>query len=113
MLSLTIGTRWYKAPEVLLGSKKYDKGIDMWAVGWIFAEILRNKVMFQGNNDIEQIAMIIKAWGKPTKNSYPEFNELPDAGKLIFPESKGDKFSEVFNEYPETTGDFLNCFLQL
>ena len=33
LLSLEIGTRWYKAPEVLLGSKTYDKTVDIWSIG--------------------------------------------------------------------------------
>ena len=31
--------RWYRAPELLLGKKDYDKSIDMWAVGCILAEV--------------------------------------------------------------------------
>ena len=33
-------TLWYRAPEVLLGSKVYSTAIDMWSVGCIFAELL-------------------------------------------------------------------------
>ena len=33
-------TLWYRAPEVLLGSKVYSTGVDIWAVGCIFAELL-------------------------------------------------------------------------
>jgi mitogen-activated protein kinase 15 len=28
-----IATRWYRAPEILLGSKKYTKSIDIWSFG--------------------------------------------------------------------------------
>ena len=28
-----VATRWYRAPEILLGSTRYTKGVDMWAVG--------------------------------------------------------------------------------
>jgi len=28
-----VATRWYRAPEILLGSPVYTKGVDMWAVG--------------------------------------------------------------------------------
>ena len=33
-------TRWYRAPELLLGSRAYSAAVDMWAVGGIFAELL-------------------------------------------------------------------------
>jgi len=29
-----VATRWYRAPEILLGSPVYTKGVDMWAVGF-------------------------------------------------------------------------------
>ena len=28
-----VATRWYRAPEILLGSTRYTKAVDMWAVG--------------------------------------------------------------------------------
>ena len=34
-----VATRWYRAPEVLLGSPSYDTGIDMWGSGCILAEM--------------------------------------------------------------------------
>lgn len=40
-------TIWYRAPELLLGSKHYTSAVDMWAVGCIFAELLTLKPLFQ------------------------------------------------------------------
>lgn len=39
-------TLWYRAPEVLLGSKIYGTGIDMWSVGTIFYEMAHQKPLF-------------------------------------------------------------------
>lgn len=36
-----VASRWYRAPELLWGSPKYGSAIDMWAVGCVFAEMLR------------------------------------------------------------------------
>jgi mitogen-activated protein kinase 15 len=30
-----VATRWYRAPEILLGSTKYSKAVDMWSAGCI------------------------------------------------------------------------------
>jgi mitogen-activated protein kinase 15 len=35
-----VATRWYRAPEILLASKKYTAGVDMWSLGCILAEML-------------------------------------------------------------------------
>ncbi|KAJ1552842.1 Cyclin-dependent kinase catalytic subunit, partial [Nowakowskiella sp. JEL0078] len=39
-------TLWYRAPEILLGSRHYSPAVDMWSVGCIFAEMCTKKAMF-------------------------------------------------------------------
>ena len=41
-LSHHVGTRWYRAPEIILLNSNYDYQIDIWALGCIFAELLGN-----------------------------------------------------------------------
>jgi len=41
-------TIWYRAPELLLGSRHYTPAVDMWAVGCIFAELLSLRPLFKG-----------------------------------------------------------------
>lgn len=43
-----VATRWYRAPEILLGSTKYGKAVDMWSLGCIFCEMLAGKPVFPG-----------------------------------------------------------------
>ena len=38
-----VATRWYRAPEILVGSDRYGKQVDMWSMGCIFAEMLQGK----------------------------------------------------------------------
>lgn len=33
-------TLWYRAPEILLGTKMYATGVDIWSLGCIFAEMV-------------------------------------------------------------------------
>lgn len=33
-------TLWYRAPEILLGSKFYSTAVDVWSIGCIFAEMV-------------------------------------------------------------------------
>ena len=39
-------TLWYRAPEILLGSKNYSNKIDIWSMGCFFVELLINKPLF-------------------------------------------------------------------
>ncbi|KAH8581813.1 mitogen-activated kinase 1 [Cryptosporidium sp. chipmunk genotype I] len=54
-----VATRWYRAPEILLGSTKYTKGIDMWSLGCILGEILCGKPIFPGSSTMNQLERII------------------------------------------------------
>ena len=42
-------TIWYRAPELLLGSKHYTRAIDVWAVGCIMYELLALQPAFPGD----------------------------------------------------------------
>jgi len=46
-------TLWYRAPEILLGSKRYTTSIDMWSLGCIFAEMAQRKPLFCGDSEID------------------------------------------------------------
>jgi len=58
-----VATRWYRSPELLLGSNSYDKSVDIWATGCLFAELLLGRPLFAGESDIEQLAKIVKVLG--------------------------------------------------
>ena len=45
-------TLWYRAPEVLLGSKIYSTAIDVWSIGAIFYELAHKKPLFTGDSEI-------------------------------------------------------------
>lgn len=40
-------TQYYRAPEILVGSKHYTSAVDMWSVGCIFAELLGRRILFK------------------------------------------------------------------
>ncbi|KAH8408938.1 hypothetical protein KR009_004075 [Drosophila setifemur] len=61
MLTDYVATRWYRAPEILVASRKYTKGIDMWSLGCILGEMIRQKPLFQGTSTINQIEKIVTA----------------------------------------------------
>jgi len=70
-------TLWYRAPDILLGSKNYTTSVDIWSVGCIFAEIVNRQPLFPGQNDGDQLAKIFQIRGTPTMNEWPDIPELP------------------------------------
>lgn len=63
-----VATRWYRAPEILLGSTRYSFAVDMWSMGCILAEMLQGKPIFPGSSTINQIEKIVELTGMPSEN---------------------------------------------
>ncbi|KAK0083472.1 hypothetical protein PV325_008727 [Microctonus aethiopoides] len=61
-----VATRWYRAPEILIASKRYTKGIDMWSLGCILGEMLLEKPLFPGSSTINQVERIMATLPPPT-----------------------------------------------
>ncbi|KAK6942437.1 Protein kinase domain [Dillenia turbinata] len=70
--------RWYRAPELLFGTKQYGSGVDVWAAGCIFAELLLRRPFLQGSSDIDQLGKIFAALGTPKPSQWPDMVFLPD-----------------------------------
>lgn len=71
-------TLWYRAPDVLMGSRKYSTPVDLWSVGCIFGEMAGSRPLFPGNSDADQLQRIFKVLGTPTEESWPSMHELPE-----------------------------------
>ncbi|XVE56899.1 hypothetical protein DITRI_Ditri04bG0047600 [Diplodiscus trichospermus] len=69
--------RWYRAPELLFGTKQYGAGVDVWAAACIFAELLLRRPFLQGTSDIDQLGKIFAAFGTPTPSQWPDLVYLP------------------------------------
>lgn len=71
-------TLWYRAPDILLGQRKYSTPVDMWSVGCIFAEMCTGVALFQGKNDETQLEVIFSKLGIPNEQSLPGVFQLPE-----------------------------------
>jgi mitogen-activated protein kinase 15 len=65
-----VATRWYRAPEILLGSQKYSKAVDVWSVGCILGELVNRKAIFPGTSTLNQIEKVMELLGKPKKQVF-------------------------------------------
>ncbi|CAI5445070.1 unnamed protein product [Caenorhabditis angaria] len=62
-------TQYYRAPELLMGARRYTGAVDIWSVGCIFAELLQRKILFQAAGPIEQLQMIVDLLGTPSQEA--------------------------------------------
>mmetsp|Transcript_13302 Transcript_13302/g.27277 ORF Transcript_13302/g.27277 Transcript_13302/m.27277 type:complete len:585 (-) Transcript_13302:211-1965(-) len=67
MSSMTdyVATRWYRAPEIIVGWNSYTKAVDVWGIGCILAELVLRKPLFAGSDNEEQLRLICKLLGVP------------------------------------------------
>jgi serine/threonine protein kinase len=53
MMTDYVATRWYRAPEVLLGCPIYNNRVDIWGFGCVLCEIYINKPIFPGMSSLQ------------------------------------------------------------
>lgn len=75
-------TLWYRAPDVLLGSRKYSTPVDIWSIGCIFAEMVNGTPLFTGTSEESQLDTIFRHFGTPNETSFPGVTELPEWKKI-------------------------------
>lgn len=86
-------TIWYRAPELLLGTRHYTPAIDLWAVGCIFAELLSLRPIFKGEEAKQdstkkvpfqrhQMGKISEVLGLPRKQDWPLLTAMPEYPQL-------------------------------
>ncbi|GMH66745.1 hypothetical protein TrVE_jg9644 [Triparma verrucosa] len=92
-----VATRWYRAPEILLGSTRYTKGVDIWSVGCIMGEMISDRPIFPGSSTMNQLERIISLTGKPTSGDVDAINS-PFALTMLdsIPPTKKTTLNEIF-----------------
>lgn len=59
-----VATRWYRAPELLVGDTQYGSSVDVWATGCVSAELLTGQPLWPGKSDVDQLYLIIRTLGR-------------------------------------------------
>jgi serine/threonine protein kinase len=103
-------TLWYRAPEILLGSKHYSTAMDIWSVGCIFAEMVLQKPLFPGDSEIDELFRIFRILGTPGKENWPNSITLPDY-KATFPQWKPQSLGEKIPQLDSDGVDLLEQML--
>ena len=90
-------TLWYRAPDVLMGSRKYSTPVDIWSVGCIFAEMANGRPLVAGTSESDQLDRIFRLLGTPTLQEYPGMVQLPEYSNDIppYPKPRGGLSSLV------------------
>lgn len=103
-------TLWYRAPEILLGTKTYSTPVDMWSIGCIFAEMLNHRPLFPGDSEIDQLYKIFQVMGTPDEAAWQGVSQLPDY-KETFPKWRARQLGELVPSLDRAGVDLLSRML--
>ncbi|OBS73384.1 hypothetical protein A6R68_12061 [Neotoma lepida] len=91
-------TLWYRAPEILLGSKYYSTAVT-------------GKPLFPGNSEIDQLFRIFRTLGTPSEATWPGVSQLSDY-KSSFPKWTRKGLEEIVPRLGPEGKDLLLQLLQ-
>ncbi|KAL0232153.1 hypothetical protein PCE1_003149 [Barthelona sp. PCE] len=106
-----VATRWYRSPEILVGSQHYTGAVDLWAVGCILGEALGGRPMFPGRSTMNQLARLIEVTGMPIEKDVAALrSQFAETMLGNLPPIKKRSLEEI---YPHATPDALDLLKKL
>eukprot|EP00735_Rhodelphis_limneticus_P008360 TRINITY_DN2128_c0_g1::TRINITY_DN2128_c0_g1_i1::g.12838::m.12838 TRINITY_DN2128_c0_g1::TRINITY_DN2128_c0_g1_i1::g.12838 ORF type:complete len:295 (+),score=64.32,sp/Q38772/CDC2A_ANTMA/76.90/3e-167,Pkinase/PF00069.20/1.9e-79,Pkinase_Tyr/PF07714.12/1.5e-31,Kinase-like/PF14531.1/47,Kinase-like/PF14531.1/1.8e-05,Kdo/PF06293.9/0.00012,Seadorna_VP7/PF07387.6/0.004,APH/PF01636.18/0.0049 TRINITY_DN2128_c0_g1_i1:48-932(+) len=104
-------TLWYRAPEILLGSRHYSTPVDIWSIGCIFAEMVNRRPLFPGDSEIDELFRIFRVLGTPNEQVWPGVSSLPDF-KPTFPIWPSQELTSIVRDLDAQGLDLLSQMLR-
>lgn len=105
-----ICSRYYRAPELIIGCQYYSTQIDIWGLGCVIAEMIIGRAIFQGTDPILQLREISKLLGPPDKrfifNSNPKYDG-PLFSKPLFNGTSHERFVRILGSIGDEGIDLL------
>ena len=106
-LTPLVGTKWYKAPEIIFGNKIYDKTVDIWSFGCLMAELFLLEPLFPGATDFEMINLIFGFLGFSKEDE----EVLKPKLKINYREMKDSIFESTFDTADKDSIDLMKKML--
>ncbi|XP_069116659.1 cyclin-dependent kinase-like 1 isoform X19 [Argopecten irradians] len=103
-----VATRWYRAPELLVGDPKYGPPVDVWAIGCVFAELLSGQALWPGKSDLDQIFLIKKTLGDLIPTQKSAFSSNIFFQGLEIPNVEPENYEPLENKFPRISSNALD-----
>ena len=101
-------SRFYRAPELLMGEEHYGLQTDMWSVGCVLAELVLGKSVFEGKNSKDQFVKIMVVLGSPDERDLAQ--TCPNI-KVQIPFVKGVGLANVLGDCDPLLLDLISQLL--
>lgn len=107
-----ICSRYYRAPELIIGASEYSTSIDVWSQGCVFVELLTGTPLFVGESGIDQINEVVRILGSPTEEDMVAMNR-EYSKDIKIPQKSKLPWSKVFNEHVSIPNDAVDLIEKL
>jgi serine/threonine protein kinase len=110
------GSRWYTAPEVLLGSGDVTCLADMWSVGCVLSELHTGFTLFVGTSTADQLRRTVAMTGAPTEEDISEMRQSAPAAAAALARMTppvGDASVRLPSLPDDNVNDLLRALLRL
>ncbi|KIY44096.1 Pkinase-domain-containing protein [Fistulina hepatica ATCC 64428] len=105
-------TRWYRPPELLLGSRNYGGEVDIWGIGCIMGEMFMRRPILVGSSDLDQLDKIWQLCGTPNQQTWPCWDDLPGCeGVKRFSTTYTRSIKKVYASFGDDTVDLIDRLL--
>ncbi|KAF9458761.1 kinase-like domain-containing protein [Collybia nuda] len=106
-------TLWYRAPDVLLGSRTYSTSIDVWSCGCIFAEMISGTPLFRGRDNQDQLLHIMRIIGTPSDAEFQKIaRDSPEIQLKTYPRYPPMPLQQVLPKASPLAIDLLEKLLK-
>ncbi|CAF1277426.1 unnamed protein product [Adineta ricciae] len=107
-----VATRWYRAPELLVGDRQYGTAVDVWAIGCVFCELYSGIPIWPGKSDVDQLYLIRKTLGNLIDKHVTILKNNPHYKNIHIPEP--DTIEPLEQKFPyvsQPSLDFMKSCL--
>ena len=101
-------SRFYRAPELIMGEQQYGLKTDVWSIGCVLAEMVLGRALFAGRNSKDQFVKIMIVLGSPSDSDLKDM--CPNA-KAQLPHVEGCGLAHVLGECDPLLIDLLSKML--
>jgi len=108
-----VATRWYRAPELLVGDPAYGKEVDIWAIGCLYAEMLSGDPLFPGDSDIDQLFHIVKCLGTLCQRHRDLIAKNPIYNGINIANNEPTRLNNTFPTWSQHSLKFVNSCLDV
>lgn len=107
-----ICSRFYRAPELIIGCSVYSTKIDIWGLGCVLGELYLGRPVFQGSAPMLQLKEITKLLGQPEREWIHKYN--PSYHGPIYTSRSFSRLATRFaKQFPNASAEALDLLMKV